>query len=310
MSDWLDELAFVWPFSAGADEFIVATLVVALLLGGVGVLLAVFVGQHLDGPVRSTLSGPSSAASASLSALSSTAALARQDRLTVGRLPVGEELWLLAWVRGGRRRLETALFVAGACAGWIRTEGTQLVVVPDDLLLAQFKLALHRTVMTSKHPVHAAGGELEAVMRERAIAAAVARPATRDSMLASFSLFGLAGLAVAEALYFVGGDTSRWPMSKVVIAVSFVFLGVAALTMMGAAFALRQHRQALAYASWITRNVDAVRKDVLLGLTQRDEDIVLIAALDGETAMGDTGDRFGIAHVRSPQVPIPPATRR
>ena len=60
MSDWLDELAFVWPFSAGADEFIVATLVVALLLGGVGVLLAVFVGEHLDGPVRSTLSGPSS----------------------------------------------------------------------------------------------------------------------------------------------------------------------------------------------------------------------------------------------------------
>lgn len=294
MNGWLNDLSLTWPFSANDSDFFVVLHVLGVLFAAMGVLIASMVGNQLDGPVRTT----DNTASMPSSTLPTAVALSSSS-LVVGRLPVGEERWLLAWVAGGRRRLETTLFVAGVRAGWIRTEGAQIVVVPDvepaDPVLARFKLALHRTVMTSREPVHAAGAEIAPMVHSMAIEREVARTGTRHSALIMLSMGGALVLLVLQLLHIAMGPSVR-NIAMLFFATTVIapWVASAGLASLATIMLVTRHRQAQAYVRWLDSVVGAVKDDVVTGVATRDDDIVMTAALVGARGLGLTNERHRI----------------
>ena len=309
MSDWLNDLSLTWPFSASDGDFFVVLHVLGVLFAAMGVLIASMVGNQLDGPVRTT----DNTASMPSSTLPTAVALSSSS-LVVGRLPVGDELWLLAQVAGGRRRLETALFVAGVRAGWIRTEGAKIVVVPDvepaDPVLARFKLALHRTVMTSREPVHAAGADVAEAVKSMAIDREVARTGARQSTLISLSMVGAVVLLVLQLLYIAMGPSVA-NISMIVFSTTVIapWVASAGLASFATIVFVRRHRQAQAYLRWLKSVVGALKEDVVAGVATRDDDIVMIAALVGARGLGRTDERHRVVASLA-KAPDPDAIQR
>ena len=305
----MNELATTWPFSSAAD-FSIFIKVVAVLLAGVGVLAATLVGMRIDGPIR-TVENTGAASSSSTSPLSlPVTAGVRTDRLVVGRLPSSDEIWLVAWLRGGRRRLETTLYVAARRAGWLRVvRGERLEVVidvePSDPLLARFKTAVARTVSTSKSPVHAAGAELAPLVRDAVLEANLARPMHQSTLVYGIAFAGIVvvtALLLVRAALVAAGLVSGDAVAEAFSLIPETLIIYAAVAAGGIAFVLRDHRQAMAYLRWLDGTITAIRADVRAGVQVRDEDLLLVAAMDGEYKLGEGGWPLEIEMVQSPRI--------
>ncbi len=299
MNGFIADLSLSWPFSAYDNDFAVFMYVFAGCFAGIGVLMAVVVGNRLDGPIRTL---HNTASSSSLTSWSSVAITPLRTSLVVGRLPQGPELWMVAWLKGGRRRLEDSLYVAAAQQGWVKGLEAIADVEPADPLLADFKLALQRTAHTERDPVHATGAELARRMEQQAVEAGLARSITQRSMLTLLAMSASSVVLVMQVLRTQmdggGAVVSLFFMSFIMIspwAVSLLAAGV------GVALFAHQHRQAQAYLRWLDSVLVAARDDVVAGVAERDADVILVAAFDGPRGLGATGKRLGVEAALSPK---------
>lgn len=299
----MNELAATWPFSSRTD-FDLVLLVTAILLAGLGVLVAGFVGLVLDGPVR-TIASTAVSSSSSVSGASSTAITARRDQLVVGRLPHGDALWLVAYLRGGSQQLATTLFVAARRAGWlqVRDDGALDVVMdvePTEPLLARFKTAIARTASTSTTPLADAARDVAPLVRQQGLAADVIRPSSRAVLLRAVAFAGAAVVVAAELTRMAmveAGLLRGLHLVDLVWWLPGTLLLYGVVVVLGSEATLAQHRQARAYLHWLDGVVAAARADVRAGVDVRDDDLLMVAALDG-AQLGASRGRLGLDRVR------------
>lgn len=268
------ELAHTWPWSASSDDFSVVFTVLAVILSLTGVLVAILVGNSLDGPVQTTALSSDSSRSSAVVGVGAT--------LRPGQLPHGDELFVTALLVG-LRHLEAALATAGAAAGWLRvTRSGELEiladVVPEEPLLARCKEILDDpgAGRTPRHRLRTAALRLRPTITARAEELGLLRPVERRSGLI---LLSLAGVLVAG---LIGG--LRLAVSPSVE--EFAFLQYALSLAAGVALVLGirftgRHRQARAWLDWLDNSINALRADVQAGRRVPVGDLVLVAAVDG-----------------------------
>lgn len=280
------DLAHTWPWSASSGDFLVAFIALSLILSLVGVLVAIVVGNALDGPVQTT-------ALSSASSLSS-AVVGVGPTLRPGQLPHGDERFVTALL-AGLPRLEAALAAAGAAAGWLRVGENGEVevladVVPEEPLLVRCKEILDDpgAGRTPRHRLRTAALRLRPDLMARAEALGLLRPVDRRSGLILLSLAGVAVAAVLGGLRLVAASSADE------VGIIQYVLGIeAGLVIVLAVSLTARHRQARAWLAWLDDSIDALRADVRAGRDLPVGDVVLVAAVDG-FALGATGRRLGL----------------
>jgi hypothetical protein len=280
------DLAHTWPWSAQQEDFLVAFLALSLILTLAGVLVAIVVGNALDGPVQTTALSSATSVSSAVVGVGAT--------LRPGQLPHGDEVFVTALL-AGLAHLEAALAAAGTAAGWLRvTPGGALEVladvVPEEPLLARCKEILDDpgAGRTPRHRLRTAALRLRPTLMARAEALGLLRPADRRSGLIVLSL---AGVAVAAVL---GGLRLAIDASLEEANIMWYVLGLeGALALVLGIVLTARHRQARAWLAWLDDSIDALRADVRAGRTRSVGDIVLVAAVDG-FALEHTADRLGL----------------
>ncbi len=299
----MNALATTWPWSLPpGPAFLLAWIPLALLLVGCGVLVAIIVGNAWDGPIQrvstSTAAATTAAAGSSLAAVPSTSG----GPLLVGRMPRPDDVWLVAWLRGGKDALRTTLFTAARTAGWLQLTGEQpsllVDVVPGDPALTSLHHALgSRPLLDLKALLQGlddTAADLERSVARRAEEAGLVRPLDRRLGLL---LLGLGGALVAVVAGIVRiviraelNPDAVFPRNLVVA--MMVTVGLAALLTWRTT---GQHRQARAYLSWLDDVTVNLRKAVERGGVRRPADVVLVSALGGHGALGVTGAALGLA---------------
>ncbi len=288
----LHDLSVTWPFSIhGGVEFAVVFLVISGISLGLGVLMAILIGDLWDGAVRHA--DESNMVSGGFTSVGvGTAA----DSFLVGRLPRGEELLVIAYLKG-LRHLEAVLFAMGSTAGWLRPglarhdAGANIVladVVVDDPLLARAKDAIENQAngATWQIRVRQAASRLRPALQRRAETMGVARAGERRTALVALALLGG---ALSVMIAFVRVATAK--SGGEFLAFYYIIPIELIVTVLLAIAFTHQHRQARSYLRWLDGVVDALRDDVKADRAT-DRDVVLIAALDGMDGLGATGDRL------------------
>jgi len=288
------DLAHTWPFSASWLDFAIAYAILSGALIGIGVLIAFFVGDALDGPVRTS---ESSLVASSLGVSSVGVGVGvGSTSLIVGRLPSGDDVLLVAALRG-RTQLEAALWAAAAAEGWLRPKAPLVEALLHDVeartpLTIELKRALADPAagVTLVQRLQVATTRLMPVLKAQAEKTGLARTAERRAALTCVAFAG-AGAAVVigfirAAVTEGGGDAGN-------LIYSGLTAQIAAPALLSIVL-LQQHRQARAYLRWLDGAVDAVREDVQAG-KGRAADAVLIAALDGFAGLGAWRSRLGWA---------------
>jgi hypothetical protein len=295
------DVANTWPFSAGSDlDFFVAFVVLSGISMGLGVLCAMLLGDAWDGPVRRADASTTVSGGYTSVGLSGAA-----DTFLVGRLPRGDEVLIVAYLKG-LQHLESALFAMGTTAGWFRPQnanrpGVELVladVTLDDPLLASAKstLANPASGATWQIRLRQAASRMRPELQRRAETMNVARAGDRRSALVATALCGVVGSVALVALRFtVSDDPSVLLMSYYVVPIGLFFSVMLTIKL------TFQHKQARAYLRWLDESVDAIRDDVKADRAD-DQDVVLIAALDGMGGLGAAGKRLGVGVTSS--VPV------
>lgn len=280
------ELAHTWPMSASTEVFLVTFIMLSFILALAGVLVAIIVGNVLDGPIQTT-------ALSSASPLSS-AVVGSQATLRPGQLPHGDEVFVTALL-AGLVHLEAALCAAGAAAGWLRVSDDGQVniladVEPDHPLLARCKQVLDDPAAgrTPRHRLRTAALRLRPDLMARAEALGMLRPVERRSGLI---LLSLAGVVVAG---IVGGLRlfATAPFEEFQ-AIQYILSLEAGLVLVLAIWLTARHRQAGAWLTWLEDSIAALRADVRAGRDLRVDDIILVAAVDA-FSLGATGRRLGL----------------
>jgi len=280
------ELAHTWPWSAPMEVFLATFIVLSVVISLGGVLVAIVVGNVLDGPVRTT--------ALSSSASLSSAVIGVQATLRPGQLPHGDEVFVTALL-AGLAHLEAALATAGAAAGWLRvTDRGELEVladvVPDEPLLARCKEILDDpgAGRTPRHRLRTAALRLRPDLMARAEALGLLRAVDRRSGLILLSLAGVVVAAVLGVLrLFVSTSIEEANV------IQYVLWLEAGLVVVLAIWLTARHRQARAWLSWLEDSIDALRADVRAGRDLPVGDVVLVAAVDG-FRLGRTGARLGL----------------
>lgn len=280
-------LSTTWPWSAPGSEFAVVWLVLSGIFVGLGVLVAMIMGDILDGPVR----GSHGAVSAMNGALTSVGVASAHDTLLVGRYPRGDEVFVVAFLQG-RRHLEAALWAAAAADGWLRPGkdgGVSILddVDPRDPILEHLKAVLQDPAAgaTMQRRLRAAALRLAPSLQTRAERMGLARGGERRSVLILLALvgslvslgLGMVRSVAVESLYLLSYGLALHVVVTLVL--------VMPLT--------TRHRQAKAYLRWLDGALDATRADVQAGTPASDDDVVLVAAIDGTAGLGAMGQRLG-----------------
>jgi len=287
------DLSTTWPWSAPGTEFVVAWLILSSIFVGLGVLVAMIMGDVLDGPVR----GAHGAVSAMDQALTSVGVATAHDTLLVGRFPRGDEVFVVAFLQS-RRHLEAALWAAAVTDGWLRpgSDGGMSIlddVEPNDPILEQVKAVLQDPAAgaTMQRRLRAAALRLAPSLQTRAERMGLARGGERRSVLILLALVG-AGVGLGVGLLrSVGIETLYWLYYGVALHVVVTLLLVMPLT--------ARHRQAKAYLRWLDETLGAMRADVQAGAPACDSDVVLVAAVDGFSGLGSQGPRLGVRSLGS-----------
>lgn len=304
----MNALASTWPWSLPpGPAFLVSFIPLALLLVGLGVLLAIVVGNAWDGPIQrvSTSSASSAAGGRSGAAVPSTGG----GRLLVGRMPRADDIWLVAWLRAGRQGLRTTLYTAARTAGWLQLDSkaetlTVLVdVEPADPVQKQLHHVLAaKPVLDRKALITAiddAAARLETAIARQAEEAGLVRPIDRRLGLL---LVGLGGglIAVVAGIVRIAVRGQLSPdavFPRNLVMVLFALLLVSAI---GTWVATGRHRQARAYLAWLDDVTLLLRMSVRQGSERRADDVVLVSALGGHTALGVTGAALGLSMLSMP----------
>jgi hypothetical protein len=280
------ELAHTWPLSASTEVFLVTFIVLSVILALTGVLVAIIVGNVLDGPVQTT----------SLSSASplSSAVVGSQSTLRPGQLPHGDEVFVTALL-AGLVHLEAALCAAGAAAGWLRVSPDGQIkiladVVPDQPLLARCKEILDDpgAGRTPRHRLRTAALRLRPELMARAEALSMLRPVERRSGLILLSLGGVAVAGIVGGLRLFATE----PFEEF-RAIQCILSLEAGLVVVLAIWLTARHRQAWAWLTWLEDSIAALRADVRAGRDLRVDDIILVAAVDGFN-LGATARRLGL----------------
>jgi hypothetical protein len=276
-----------WPWSEPSGSFFVIFLVISAVFTLLGLLVAVLVGDQLDGPVQTTAMAVSHATSAGIGA--------RGETLVVGRLPRGDQVFVAALL-GGLTRLEAALATAALSSGWLRRHGRwQVVVLPDvtpeEPILQQLKAILDDPAAgaTPRHRLRTAALRLRPQLEESARRLGLMRPAERRSLLI---LLGLAGVVVATGFGLLRAFAEASVPGDLLM-VYYVVMIEAALGVVLAIRLTHRHRQARAWLAWVDDAIDSLRADVRAGRPVAPADVTLVAAVDG-MALGQTRASLGL----------------
>ena len=290
-------LASTWPWNLPpGPSFLIAWVLLATVLVGLGLLLAWVVGDLLDGPVLRASSASTSAATPS-----------QAHQLVVGRLPGAEDATLVAYLRGGVDAVGHVLFAGAAAAGWLTYDGTKFTVLPDveptDLDLAFFKATLGRSRevlrATIVDAMRQTARDLEPSLRRRAEESGVLRPSDRRVLLLAI---GMGGGLVAAVVGVVRIVVRQELNPDAVFPGNLVIAMTLALALSGWLtwkFTAR-HRQARAMLAWLDDVTTSLRADVTRGADLDPGRVSLTAALGGLVALGAARESLGVLGLAPP----------
>jgi hypothetical protein len=284
-------LSTSWPFDLPpGPEFLWLWIPLAGTLVGLSVIAAIVAGNWLDGPVLRA---------SSLS--TSTATPSRSSIFIVGRMPLPQDLLLLAWLRGGTIAVGETLFARAMIAGTLKAEGTRFSILPDvtpkhpgDALFARMLGSLGPvTLQTVRQAMRAAAWHLEPELRQRASEAGLVRPLERKALLAAIGIGG-AAVAVVVAVVRIVIRQQLAPQAvfpaNLVIAMGFTVLIALLLT----AFFTRLHSQVRAYLRWLDDVTTSMKADVTRGSDHDDVNLQLITAMVGLRGLGTAGTALAV----------------
>jgi uncharacterized protein (TIGR04222 family) len=303
----MDALEF-WPFDmAPGPGFLGFYLVFASGFLWAGVLLA---RALADGGGRSALAEE---AEGQVPAAPPYRQAGTRERLSLGWIPLADELWPIAYLRGGRVAVIEALLCTATAAGWIVNVGdSQHVSVggtpPSDPLLAKF----YGSLTTVRQPQ---------VSQEvaRAAAWATADNAT-DELRAELEAAGLLRSARARRrgkviVATVGAFVLLVGFLRVVRGVAlnhhvgFLLLEIVVTTMAVVVYARRAGREAPSragrrYLQWLDATTTSLRRDVATGRRTAPLEVGLAVAAAGATTVIGAPLFLGLSTFLVPPTPV------
>lgn len=277
-------LAGSWPFSLAPNEFEAVVVVFGAIVTATGVLIAMLIGDMLDGPVTTTHS------------VGLRAGIATDAPFAVGRLPARADFSFVGWLRRGVTGIADVLYADAVTRGWLRFDDKSGVfhVVADAVDLdapSRFQELLGgagvlRGPVVWRTALLAAAG-LEPGFRARAVDEGLLRPFERRLLVTVVGALGGGAVLVAVVAYGVARHAATADLMP--MALTFVLGGA-----VGAFVASAEHRQRRAWLTWVSESTHALRADLHDGRLRQQGDLLLGAALFGVRNLGRSGSLLGV----------------